>query len=165
MHTLAFVLTAMAIASVAGAQPPAIPDPVPAALAGRWEGSGTILGQASRVELEWVPVLDGHFTRLTFVSHIGPAPATRRFEGHAYYRAAPGGRLQATWFDSSGMIRPITATVTEDAVIAKWGTADTEEGETTYRLTGTDNLEVVDRVRGKGGLWREFGRTTLARVR
>jgi hypothetical protein len=136
---------------------------MPAALAGRWEGAGTILGQPARVTLEWVPVLDDRFARLTWVSHIGPQAAGRRFEGHAYYQATGDG-FRATWFDSSGMVRPITATRTADTIVARWGTADTEQGETTYRVTGRGELLVVDRVLGTDGAWREFGRSTLRRV-
>ena len=133
-------------------------------LQGRWEGTGMILGQASRVQMEWARVLDGRFMRLTFVSHIGPAPKTQRFEGHAYYQPGSAGRFRATWFDSGGLVRPIVATATASALVAAWGTADTEVGETTYRLTAPDRMEVVDRVRGKDGAWREFGRSTLSRT-
>jgi hypothetical protein len=138
-------------------------DPLSTALTGRWEGSGTILGQASLVELEWMPVLDKRFARLTWVSHIGPAPNARRFEGHAYYEVIAGG-YRATWFDSSGMVRPIAAVRDGQAVVARWGTPEIEQGETTYRLTSPTQLEVVDRVLGKDGTWREFGRSTLRRL-
>lgn len=144
--------------------PPA-PDPLHDLFAGRWEGTGTILGQPAGVELTVERVLDGRFTRLLWVSHIGPAGKSQRFEGHAYYRAIGGGRYRATWFDSSGMVRPIDATSTADALVGLWGTAQTEEGETTYRLASTNRLEVVDRVKGKDGTWREFGRSTLTRAR
>jgi hypothetical protein len=62
------------------------------------------------------------------------------------------------------MVRPITATRTADTIVARWGTADTEQGETTYRVTGRGELLVVDRVLGTDGAWREFGRSTLRRV-
>ena len=140
------------------------PDPQLTALTGHWEGIGTILGQPSRVSLEWAPVLDGRFHRLTFESHIGPEPRTRHFQGHAYYRATPQG-YHATWFDSSGLVRPIESTRQADAIVSVWGTAETEVGETTYRLVTADTLEVVDRVGAKDGTWREFGRVTLTRAR
>lgn len=135
-----------------------------AELEGRWEGTGTILGQPSRVQMEWTPALDARFVRLTFVSHIGPEPKARRFEGHAYYQPAGEGRYRATWFDSSGLVRPIAATSTSGTLVAAWGTAETEVGETTYRLTSADWMEVVDRVKSKDGTWREFGRSTLSRT-
>ena len=143
---------------------PPVADPL-AFLAGRWEGTGTILGQPARAELEWTAVLGGRFSRLTWVSHIGAAPKTQRFEGHAYYQAMATAGYRATWFDSSGMVRPITAELDGEAMVASWGTRETELGETTYRRLAPDRLEVVDRVLGKSGTWREFGRCTLSRLR
>jgi len=146
--------------------PPPGPDPMHDRFAGRWEGAGTILGQASRVELTVERTLDGRFTRLVWVSHIGPPPKTQRFEGHAYYaRLDPAGQYTATWFDSSGAVRPIRAGPEgADSVVARWGTPETEQGETTYRRVSAEAIEVIDRVRGKSGAWREFGRSTLRRV-
>lgn len=146
--------------------PSAPPDPIHDLFAGQWEGSGTILGQPSRVELTVERALDGRFTRLLWTSHIGPPPKTQRFEGHAYYsRPDPDGQYTATWFDSSGAVRPIRGGADgADAVVARWGTAATEQGETTYRRVAPDAIEVVDRVLGKNGQWREFGRSTLRRV-
>lgn len=135
-----------------------------ARLTGDWRGSGTILGQASTVEMQWTPVLEGRFVRLTFTSHIGPAPKTQRFEGHAYYEVMRDGRVRATWFDNSGQTRPISATVATDALVSSWGTPETEMGETTYRLVSDREMQVIDRVRSKNGAWREFGRTTLSRT-
>lgn len=160
---------ALLLAAVADPQPAAPPDRAAATailerLAGAWQGSGTILGQASTVEMQWTPVLDGRFVRLTFTSHIGPAPKTQHFEGHAYYDVRPDGRVRATWFDSSGLTRPIDATVDPSSLVAAWGTPETELGETTYRLVSDHALEVVDRVRGKDGTWRTFGRSTLSRT-
>lgn len=170
MRSATLVLLALALAPPLSAQaptpPPPPPDPLHDRFAGRWEGAGTILGQASRVELTVERTLDGRFTRLVWVSHIGPPPKTRRFEGHAYY-SRPGwdSGYTATWFDSSGAVRPIRGGPDgDDAVVAHWGTAATEQGETTYRRLSRDAIEVVDRVLGKSGQWREFGRSTLRRV-
>ena len=163
LRLVAVVLLAWMIVP-AGAQPPAAatPDPVIDFMTGRWEGTGTILGQPARAALEWTPVLDGRFARLTWLSHIGVAPKVQRFEGHAYYQRAAVGR--AMWFDSSGMVRPIRAAIDDGALVATWGTPETELGETTYRRVGSDRLEVTDRVLGKNGEWREFGRSTLRRL-
>lgn len=165
---LAVSICGTAIAQPASTLPP--PDPMLTFMTGRWAGTGTILGQPARVELEWTGVLDGRFARLTWVSHIGTAPKTQRFEGHAYYRRSPLPPYRATWFDSSGMVRPITAAFdrpsenASPALVAHWGTPETEQGETTYRRVSDQELEVVDRVLGKNGEWREFGRSTLGRV-
>ena len=158
----------LAVAQPASATLP--PDALITFMTGRWEGAGSILGQPARVELEWAPVLGDRFARLTWVSHIGAAPKSQRFEGHAYYQRTAGTMYRATWFDSSGMVRPITAAVhgpsggPTSALVASWGTGDTEQGETTYRRVSDQELEVVDRVLGKNGEWREFGRSTLRRI-
>lgn len=170
MRSALLACLTLAIAAPLGAQsttpPPPPPDPLHDRFAGRWAGTGTILGQPSRVELTVERTLDGRFTRLVWVSHIGPPPKTQRFEGHAYY-SRPGwdSGYTATWFDSSGAVRPIRGGADgDDAVVALWGGADTEQGETTYRRVAPDAIEVVDRVLGKNGQWREFGRSTLRRV-
>jgi hypothetical protein len=132
-------------------------------LVGVWTGTGTVLKQPASVQLEWVWALDRQFLKLTFGNDMGPAGQQHRFEGHAYYRAVGEGRYRGTWFDSSGAIRPIDARIDGDALVSRWGTAETEEGETTYRLLGQDSMEIVDRVKRKDGTWRDFGKTTLTR--
>ena len=141
--TLALVLTQ-----------PAPRDAFLTRLAGDWAGEGTVLQSRAEVRLAWEWTLDGQFLRLSFTNAMGP----RRFEGHAYYRALGESRYRGWWFDNSGAMRPIEAALEGDALVAKWGTPETEVGETTYRLTTNDAMEIVDRVRGKDGQWREFGR-------
>jgi hypothetical protein len=136
------------------------PDSFLSRLEGRWQGSGTVLETAAAVELAWEWTLDRQFLRLTFTNRMGP----RRFEGHAYYRALGNGRYRGTWFDNSGMIRPIEARLDGEALVAAWGTADTERGETTYRLLPNGELEILDRVLSRAGEWRPFGRVTAKKT-
>ncbi len=141
------------------------PDPMLARLAGQWSGTGTVLNQPSKISMTWTWELGGQFLRLTFRNEM---PKTT-FEGHAYYRpsADPSTSLKAAgtyrgmWFDNSGMIRPIEATMDGDALVSTWGTPETEEGETTYRLLPNGRMEVTDRVKGKDGTWRVFGQSGL----
>jgi len=128
-------------------------------LAGDWVGEGTVLGSRAAVHLACEWTLDGEFGRLTFANTMG----ARRFEGHAYYRALGNGRYRGWWFDNTGMMRPIEAYLEGDALVAKWGTPETEIGETTYRLITSSTLEIVDRVQGNDGQWREFGRVSATR--
>ena len=89
------------------------------------------------------------------------APKVQRFEGHAYYQPAAVGR--ATWFDSSGMVRPIRAVVDGDAMVGHVGHAgDGARRDDVSRGSGR-RARGVDRVLGKNGEWREFGRSTLRR--
>ena len=134
-------------------------DPLLARFTGQWSGTGTVLNQPSKISITWTPELNGQFLRLTFRNEM---PKTT-FEGHAYYRPAGEGRYRGMWFDNAGMLRPLDARRDGDALVSKWGTADTEEGETTYRLTSDSRMEIVDRVKSKDGTWREFGRSIVTR--
>ena len=134
-------------------------DPLLARFAGQWSGTGTVLNQPSKISITWRPELNGQFLRLTFRNEM---PKTT-FEGHAYYRPAGEGRYRGMWFDNAGMLRPLDARRDGDALVSRWGTPDTEEGETTYRLTSDSRMEIVDRVKSKDGTWREFGRSIVNR--
>jgi len=126
---------------------------------GQWSGTGTVLNQPSKISVGWTWELGGQFLRLTFRNEMPKST----FEGHAYYRATDDGRYRGMWFDNSGMFRPLEARRDGDALVSKWGTPDTEEGETTYRLTSDSRMEIVDRVKSKDGTWREFGRSVVTR--
>ena len=133
------------------------PDPLLSRLAGQWSGTGTVLNQPSQIEMSWSWELGGQFLRLTFRNEMPKSV----FEGHAYYRAAGDGRYRGMWFDNSGMFRPLDARRDGDALVSKWGTPETEEGETTYRLLPDGRMDVVDRVKSKDGAWRQFGQSGL----
>jgi hypothetical protein len=149
-------------------------DPLLSRLAGQWSGTGTVLNQPSKIEMSWNWELGGRFLKLTFRNEMGTAPKVNVFEGHAYYRATgdpstrvaptapePLSRYRGMWFDNSGLMRPIEATSDGDALVSKWGTPETEEGETTYRLLADGKMEVIDRVKSKDGTWRQFGQSGL----
>lgn len=149
MHLLLSLVLAVQAAS----------DPLLSRFAGQWSGTGTVLNQPSKISITWTPELNGQFLRLTFRNEM---PKTT-FEGHAYYRPAGEGRYRGMWFDNAGMLRPLDARRDGDALVSKWGTPDSEEGETTYRLTSDSRMEIVDRVKSKDGTWREFGRSIVTR--
>jgi hypothetical protein len=136
-------------------------DPLLSLLAGKWSGTGTVMNQPAQIDMEWAWELDGQFLKLTFKNDMGTAPNTNTFAGHAYYRASGEGRYRGMWFDNSGMFRPLDAGRDGDALVSRWGTADTEEGETTYRLMPDGKMDVVDRVKSKDGTWRTFGQSGL----
>jgi hypothetical protein len=139
----------------------ATPDPLLSRLAGQWAGTGTVLNQPAKIDMTWSWELGGRFLKLTFRNEMGAAPKLSVFEGHAYYRATADGQYRGMWFDNSGMFRPLDATRDGDALVSKWGTPETEEGETTYRLLPNGSMEVIDRVKGKDGTWRTFGQSGL----
>ena len=127
--------------------------------AGQWSGTGTVINQPAKISITWTWELGGQFLRLTFRNEMPKST----FEGHAYYRATGDGRYRGMWFDNSGMFRPLEARRDGDALVSRWGTTESEEGETTYRLTSDSRMEIVDRVKSKDGTWREFGRSLVTR--
>ena len=56
----------------------------------------------------------------------------------------------------------MTATLEGDTLRAEWGTGDTEQGLSVYRLTAPSTLEVTDSVK-RAGAYQEFGRATLTK--
>lgn len=151
------VLTAVVLAMLAIQQ---VADSFLPRLEGKWSGEGTVLNQPSAIEMEWAWTLDRQFLELTFGNQMsGPRPS--RFEGRAFYRPTGPGVYKGFWIDNSGAIRPIDARAEGDAIVAAWGTPETEMGETTYRLVSPTRLEVTDRVRQKDGTWRTFGQSVL----
>jgi hypothetical protein len=136
-------------------------DPLLTQLAGKWSGSGTVLNQPAQIEMEWTWELGGQFLKLSFRNDMGTAPKVNTFAGHAYYRAVGEGRYRGMWFDNSGMFRPLDARRDGEALVAQWGTPETEQGETTYRLLPGGKMEVIDRVKSKDGTWRTFGQSGL----
>ena len=153
MHLLFALVVAAGVALQTGN------DPLLSRFAGNWTGTGTVLNQASKISLTWTWELSAQFLRLHFRNEM---PKTT-FEGHAYYRPLGDGRYRGMWFDNAGMLRPLDATRDADGLVSKWGTADTEEGETTYRLISDSEMEIVDRVKSRDGTWREFGRSRVRR--
>lgn len=136
-------------------------DSVLSRLAGQWSGTGTVLNQPATIEMDWTWELGGQFLKLSFKNVMGTAPKVNVFEGHAYYRGVGDGRYRGMWFDNSGMFRPLEARREGDALVSQWGTPETEQGETTYRLLADGKMDVVDRVKGKDGTWRAFGQSGL----
>jgi len=140
-------------------------DDISSKLAGSWAGEGKAFGRPSRPEMKWELTLNGKFIKLNYKNQMKSSKGeTQIFEGHGYYKSLGGGKYQGTWFDSQGAQHPIKATFEDNALTANWGTPETEEGRTVYRLTATDEIEVVDSVRKKDGTWQEFSRAKLKRM-
>jgi len=133
-------------------------------LQGDWEGDGTAMGGAAHLRIKWEWVLDNRFLRLTLKSDMTLANGVRRaFEGQAYYRSNGVDKYVAHWFDSRGVTFPIRAQLDGNTLVASWGSAETEEGKSTYQLIDETTMEVVDSVKQKDGTFREFGRAKLKR--
>jgi hypothetical protein len=135
-------------------------------LQGDWEGDGTAMGGAAHLRIKWEWVLDNKFLRLSLKSDMTARDGSKRtFEGQAYYRSAGVDKYVAHWFDSRGVTFPISAALDGNTLVASWGSAETEQGNSTYRLIDETTMEVVDSVKQKDGMFREFGRVTLKRMK
>jgi hypothetical protein len=132
-------------------------------LAGAWQGTGEVRQMAADMHMNWEPVLDGQFQRLSMENRMtGKDGQAWHFKAQGYYRVLDDGTIAGTWFDSRGISLPLTGHVEGDAMTIDWGTPEIERGRTTYRLAG-DGLEVTDEVYRKDGALAVFGRTRLAR--
>jgi hypothetical protein len=144
--------------------PPAAAQGAPVAglgwLVGAWTGGGSHGGRASKASLEARNVLGGRFVELRYRLERPFA-----FEGRAFYRPAEGGGWKADWYDSRGLVLPVSAALEGTTLTADWGTAGTEQGRTIYRLLGDGRLEIVDFVLRPDGTRREFARQTFVRAR
>ncbi len=121
-----------------------VPSPAPAQgmaelawLQGSWRGPGTMFGQPSEARLEVRPTLGDRF--LEFSYRAGG------FEGRAFYQSVGEGHWTAAWFDNRGVSFPIAAVAAGQTLTSDWGSVETEQGSTVYRLRPDGRLEVTDR--------------------
>ncbi|QQS40336.1 MAG: nuclear transport factor 2 family protein [Acidobacteriota bacterium] len=121
---------------------------------GTWQGAGKVNGRESAVVMTWEPVHGGKNYRLDFRNEM---EGGFLFEGTALYSLKKEGGFTGLWVDSAGSVHPLEASFANDTLTTNWGTPETEEGRTEYRLTGGGEMLVIDSVKTKEG-WREFGR-------
>ncbi|NML06917.1 hypothetical protein [Sphingomonas sp. G-3-2-10] len=127
-----------------GAALPAVAETFdPGWLIGGWSGEGSFMGRPSSATLDARMAIGGKFLEIEWqVATTGDKPV--RYEGRGLYRPGAGG-WDGHWFDSSGAIRPLAASMESTAVRVQWGTAETERGTSLYALAG-DTLIVEDTV-------------------
>lgn len=160
--TLAFALIIIAVAKPAAALD--CPTPYLCFLNGDWAADGTAFGKPARVTMRWTSVLEGKFARIDYrIEPKGDGAAT--FEGVGLYRPVKGGAYDGTWFDSQGAMHPLKATFTGESLTTYWGVKGKTYGRTVYKLVRAyDQVEVVDAILDKKGVWREFSRNTLTKT-
>jgi hypothetical protein len=162
-RTRAYAILMGLLATGAAAVRAQAPDPLAPLdrFTGTWAGPGTLHGSKAQLELRFERALGNRFVRIQHQNRIEMPGRTMPFEGLSLYRAA-GARFEATWFDSFGHVYPVTASLNGDTLRAEWGSPDTEQGLTEYRLTATGGLEVTDSVK-RAGVFQEFGKATLTK--
>ncbi|MEZ0242074.1 MAG: hypothetical protein ACAH11_01780 [Sphingomonas sp.] len=119
----------------------AAPDDLDWLLFGSWQGEGEFMGRPSTAGLIARMAVGDRFLEILWqVDTKGGTP--RSYEGRGLYR--PGERgWDGYWFDSSGAIRPLTASAGAASFRVQWGTPETERGTSTYALSG-ETLVVED---------------------
>ena len=161
------VLAAFALILALVAQPAVAldcPTPYLCFLNGNWAADGTSFGKPSRVTMRWEATLGGKFARVDYRIET-KGEGGQVFEGVGLYRPLKGGAYDGTWFDSQGAMHPLKATFTGESLTTYWGVKGKTYGRTVYKLVRAyDQVEVVDAILDKKGVWREFSRNTLAKM-
>lgn len=146
-------ITLVCITSLASAQAPAPFE----RFIGSWAGKGKLMGADAEFMMTWEWVLDGRFVHLTFQNKMSASDGEARIlKAQAFYKPEEGGHFSGTWFDSRGMVLPLTASIEADTLTTLWGSPETEQGRTVYRLLEPGRFEVEDFVL-RDGKWRRFG--------
>jgi len=131
---------------------------------GSWLGKGKLMGAEAEFLMTWEWTLEHKFVKLTFQNKIRRSEGMDRlFKEHAFYKPEETGHFSGTWFDSRGMVLPLIAKIELDTLTTNWGSPDTEEGRTVYRLLDQNKIEVEDFVL-KNGKWSRFGKAVYHRT-
>lgn len=133
-------------------------------LNGNWIAKGSAFGMPAIIKMKWSPVLEEKFCELKYsMLMTGKDGNQMVFEGVAYYKHLSETTYTATWFDSQGNMHPITGSSDATTLTSLWGTPETQQGKTTYRLAGNNEVEVTDYVLKKDGTWNKFNHNVLVR--
>jgi histidine triad (HIT) family protein len=135
-------------------------------LLGNWQANGTAFGRPAKINMVCEPILQFQYMKLSYSMDMQDkdGKSIANFEGTASYRPDGAGGYKATWFDSGGAMHPIKATVNDNILTSWWGTPQTQEGKTIYRLINNNAVEIIDSVKTKTGEWRQFNRNTLEKM-
>ena len=118
---------------------PAAADPPPPApkhdglvistLTGSWSGTGTLRGAHAEYHMHWEWVLGDKFIRLTFENKMSRSKGENFiFTAIGFYRPQYAESYVGTWFDSRGMVLPLSANTEDSSLVTLWGTPETEQG-------------------------------------
>lgn len=140
------------------------------AFIGSWQAEGEAFGAPSTSKMQWAnSELSGKFLKLDYqINRTTPNGPQGIFSGIAYYQkpSSPvpaNHEIRAFWADTNGSLHPVLATIDGQALIAEWGTPDTEQGRTRYQMTERDTIQVTDWVKTPDG-WRQFNHAVFHRT-
>lgn len=159
MKRMRFILAVLLLSGFSYAQ-----ENIPERLSGNWSAKGSAFGMPADITMSWEPALGSKFYRLQYKMVMTTQGGGQTvFEGIAYYKKAKEDSFVATWFDSQGNMHPITAVNDATTLTSLWGTPETQQGKTTYRLINDKEVEVTDYILRKEGTWSQFNQNTLVR--
>lgn len=104
-----------------------------------WQGTGTLLGSEAEFSMKWTWVLDNKFLKLEFQNkRISSSGQELVLQSHAYYQPKNDSLFEGTWFDSRGVIFPVSGTLHESTFTVLWGSPETEQGKTVYTIVSQE---------------------------
>jgi hypothetical protein len=154
----AAAIAVLSFAAAARAEPPAIFT----SLEGAWTAEGKAFGAAARSQMIWTPALGGKFHRVDYRIEMTREGGVETFEGVGHYQPQADGAARGFWADNSGDLHPITAKLSDDAILSDWGVAGGKQGRTEYRLKD-DGVVVTDWILTPDG-WKQFNQATFKRA-
>lgn len=126
---------------------------------GSWKGTGSLFGEKATFTMEWDLALADAFYRLNFSNRIDGQEGGTPFRAVAYYKVYNDSLILGTWFDTRGITLPLKGVLGPNYLRVQWGTAETEQGNTTYSLGTDGRIKVQDFVRKGNGL-TSFGQAS-----
>lgn len=117
----------------------------------KWKGSGELMESAASFQMEWQPILDGKFYKLSFQNQRDESKEYI-FKSMRGYRHKTDGGFTGTWFDSRGYSFPLQGNFTENELAVHWGDPETEEGKTVYSINKDGTVSVIDYILKDGKL-------------
>lgn len=130
---------------------------------GAWDGYGKLFGNEATFTMQWEWVLERQFIRLVFQNKIErEGRIAHKLDAQAYYKPIGAAQLEGTWFDSRGMVLPLQGSIEHHTLTMIWGTPETEQGRTVYRLLDRNRIEVEDFV-WRNDQWDQFGHALYKR--
>jgi hypothetical protein len=155
-HIFGAVVSFLLLLSAAHAEPAAIFT----ALEGKWSAKGNSFSPDAKAKMKWSETFAGKFYRVDYRIDMTLDGKPQSFEGVGHYQLADGDRIEAYWADSSGDLHPITAEISENAIVAHWGRAGAKQGRSEYRLNDDGSVLVTDWLLTADG-WRQFNQATF----
>ena len=112
-------------------------------------GNGQLMQKPATFSMSWTAVLDKKFYKLSFYNQQDGS--SLKFKAIGFYKVLENNKVEGSWFDNRGITFPLHGYFDETSLTIFWGTADTEEGKTIYKLKEDGSLETLDFLKTQKG--------------